>query len=123
MIPYPRTRIIKRGDPDYKKHRNFGFGKRMIGNIELTEYDFKCMTCDKLIPYDEQCVIEEIQKYVGTHTLSQDNINENLEKAKATLDRKRKIQTIVSKVFGIAVTILVIYCWLKSSGFSFEIYF
>ena len=123
LIPYPRTRIVKRGDSDYKEHSYLGNGKRLIGDIELTEYDFKCISCDKLISYDEQCVIEEIQKNVGAHTLSQDKLTENYEKANATLKRKRKIRSIISKLFGTAVAILVIYYWLKSGNFSFKFYF
>lgn len=122
LIPYPKTRIVKRGDPDYKEHSYFGRGKHLIGDIELTEYDFKCMACDKFISYDEQCVIEKIQKQIGTYTLSQDNINENIENARITLERKRKIQSVVSKVIGIAVAILILYCWLKSGNFPFKIY-
>ena len=123
LIPYPKTRIVKRGDPDYKEHSYFGQGRRLIGDIELTEYDFKCLSCDKLISYEEQCVIEEIQKYVGVHTLSQDNINENYEKANAALTKKRKNKFIISKLFGAVVLILVIYYWLKSGNFSFKFYF
>lgn len=123
LIPYPRTRVVKRGDPDYKEHSYFGQGKHLIGDIELTEYDFKCLSCEKFTSYDEQCVIEEIQKYVGVHTLSQDNINENYEKANTILERKRKIRSIISKLFGTAVAILVIYYWIKSGDFSFKIHF
>ncbi len=123
LILYPRTRILKRGDPDYKKHCYIGRGRRLVGNIELIEYDFKCMSCDKFITYDEQCVIEEIQKCVGSPVLSQEEINENCEKATAILKRKRKIRSIISKLFGTAVTILVIYYCLKSGNFSFKFYF
>ena len=123
LIPYPKTRIVKRGDPDYKEHSYFGQGKRLIGDIELTEYDFKCLSCEKLTSFDEQCMIEEIQKYVGSHILSQDNINENFEKANATLNQKRRIKVIISKLFGLTITILVIYYWLKSGDFSFKLYF
>lgn len=122
LIPYPKTRIVKRGDPDYKEHSHFGQGKRLIGDIELTEYDFKCLSCNKCISYDEQCVVAEIQKYVGVHTLSQENVNENYEKANATLKRKRKIRSIISNLFGTVVAILLIYYWLKSGDFSFKLY-
>ena len=123
LIPYPKTRIVKRGDPDHKEHSYFGQGKRLIGDIELTEYDFKCLSCEKFTSFDEQCVIEEIQKYVGSHILSQDNINENFEKATATLNQKRRIKAIISKLFGLTITILVIYYCLKSGGFSFKVLF
>ncbi len=123
LIPCPKTRIVKRGDPDYKEHSYFGRGMHLIGDIELTEYDFKCLSCEKIISYDEQCVIKEIQKHFGVHTLSQDNISKNYEKANAALKKKEKIGSIISKLFGTVVLILVIYYWLKSGNFSFKFYF
>lgn len=119
LIPYPKTRILKRGDPDYKGHSRLG-RMHLIGDIELTKYDFKCISCDKLITYEEQCVIEEIQKCVGSHTLSQNIINENIEKAKATLERKKKTRNILNKTIGAIATILVIYYCLKTGDFSFR---
>jgi len=122
LVPHPKTRIVKCGDPDYKEHSHFGRGMRLLGDIELTEYDFKCLSCEKIVPYDEQCVIAEIQKHVGAHTLSQDSINENYEKANAALERKRKIGAIVSKLLGAAVLVLAIYYWFKSGNFPFKLY-
>lgn len=121
LVPYPKTRIIKRGDPDYKEHRNIGFGRRLIGDIKLFEYDFKCLSCDKFMSYDEQCVIAEIQKHVGSHILTQDNINENIEKAKTTLERKRNIEAVIGKVIATVLTVLIIYYGLKSG--NLKIYF
>ena len=120
LVKNPKVRTIKPGDPDYKKHSRIG-RTRIIGDIELTEYDFKCPSCEKLISYDEQCVIGEIQKNVGMHVLSQDNINENYEKANTTLQRKRKIGAIIGKTFVIAVIILAICYLVKSGDLSFKI--
>ena len=123
LIPYPKIRVLKRGDPDYKKYNSFGRGRRLIGDIELAEYDFKCMSCDKFISYEEQCVIAEIQKCLGKQILSQDSINENYEKAKADLERKGKIRSVISKVFCAVITFLVVYYWLASGNSPFKVYF
>ena len=123
LIPYPKTRILKRGDPDYREHSYFGKGRHLVGDIELTEYDFKCLSCDKHISYNEQCVIEKMQKHFGRHILSEQDIAEQYQKVSEELNQKRKIRSIISKIIGAAAAILAIYCWLKSGNFSLEFYF
>ena len=118
----PRKRVIRRGDPDYKKHSRIGH-TRMIGDIELTEYDFKCPNCDKIIGFDEQRVIEKIQKHAGKCTLSQAEVDENIENAKAVLEKEKKRTNIIVTVVSIAVVIFAIYLGLKSGNFSFKFYF
>ena len=86
----------------------------MIGDIELTEYDFKCPDCGRITSFDEQCVIENIQKNVGKHILSQAEITEHTPKAEADLKRKRNITNIIAKIVFIALTAFIIYISLKS---------
>ena len=112
LIKNKRTRTIRRGDPDYKEHSRIG-RTHMIGDIELTEYDFKCPDCGRITSFDEQCVIENIQKNVGKHILSQAEITEHTPKAEADLKRKRNITNIIVKIVFIALT-AIIYMSLKS---------
>ena len=112
LIKNKRTRTIRRGDPDYKEHSRNG-RTHMIGDIELTEYDFKCPDCGRVTSFDEQCVIENIQKNVGKHILSQAEITEHTPKAEADLKRKRNITNIIVKIVFIALT-AIIYMSLKS---------
>jgi predicted RNA-binding Zn-ribbon protein involved in translation (DUF1610 family) len=112
LIKNKRTRTIRRGDPDYKEHSRIG-RTHMIGDIELTEYDFKCPDCGRITSFDEQCVIENIQKNVGKHILSQAEITEHTPKAEADLKRKRNITNIIAKIVFIALT-AIIYMSLKS---------
>ena len=112
LIKNKRTRTIRRGDPDYKEHSRIG-RTQMIGDIELTEYDFKCPDCGRITSFDEQCVIENIQKNVGKHILSQAEITEHTPKAEADLKRKRNITNIIVKIVFIALT-AIIYMSLKS---------
>ena len=113
LIKNKRTRTIRRGDPDYKEHSRIG-RTHMIGDIELTEYDFKCPDCGRITSFDEQCVIENIQKNVGKHILSQAEITEHTPKAEADLKRKRNITNIIAKIVFIALTAFIIYMSLKS---------
>ncbi len=121
----PRTKILERGDPDYEKYSRL-HGKHMIGKIELTEYDFKCLSrdCsayDKPVSYDEQCVIAEVQKSVGTRLLSQEIIEANYEKVIAVLARKKKKQRIIGAVIGMTACVLIGYYFLKTG--NFKLYF
>ena len=113
LIKNKRTRTIRRGDPDHKEHSRIGH-THMIGDIELTEYDFKCPDCGRITSFDEQCVIENIQKNVGKHILSQAEITEHTPKAEADLKRKRNITNIIAKIVFIALTAFIIYMSLKS---------
>lgn len=81
---------IKRGDPDYRKHARFANGTYSIGDVELTEYDFKCWACDRIISADEQYVIEKMQKMLGKHILTDEEIAENEKKQELLLPRKER---------------------------------
>lgn len=121
LLRNARTRTIKRGDPDYREHSKFGT-KRVIGDIELTEYDFKCWTCDRIINPDEQYVIEQMQKMLGKHILTDEEFAENEEKARAAIAKKRKITEIVVKAVSITVVLLVLFLWITKGGTVFTFY-
>ena len=118
-----RTRTIKRGDPDYRKHSRFANGTYSIGDVELTEYDFKCWTCDRIINPDEQYVIEQMQKMLGKHILTDEEFAENEAKARAVIAKKRKITEIVVKAASIVVGLLVLLLWITKGGTDFTFYF
>jgi hypothetical protein len=103
-MKHANTRLIKRGDPDYKKHSRIGRGTYVMGDIELTEYDLECMTCKTYISYDEQRPIMMVQKELGKNILSDEELAETKPRMDDKLDRRAKIW----KIFGIAVAALFI---------------
>jgi hypothetical protein len=103
-MKHANTRLIKRGDPDYKKHSRIGRGTYVMGDIELTEYDLECMTCKTYISYDEQRPIMMVQKELGKNILSDEELAETKPKMDDKLDRRAKIW----KIFGIADAALFI---------------
>ncbi len=117
----PKTRTIKCGDPDYREYSTYLDGKHLIGDVELTEYDFICQSCRKVISFDDQCVIEKIQKTLDKRVLSKVEVLENIEKAKAVLDKKRKVSNAIVFSIFILITILAIFLAFKFGGFSFKI--
>lgn len=116
LLKNPKKRIVRRGDADYREHSTIG-GMQLIGDVELTEYDFKCHHCGKITSFDEQCVIEKIQKKVGSHTLSQSEIAQYTQQAEADLKKRRRITDIVVKVIFILLAVFVGCILLKTNGF------
>ena len=122
LIKNKRTRTIRRGDPDYKEHSRIG-RTHMIGDIELTEYDFKCPDCGNIIGYDEQCIVEKIQKQLGKNMLSEQEFSDHRDSIKDKMDRKSKIfKVLYTAVIG-AIAALILYIQIKSGDFSFKFYF
>lgn len=103
-----RTRTVRRGDPDYEKHRNIA-DVTVFGDIEVTEYDFCCQICGNTISFDQQRIIEYIQKRANKQTLSQSEIDTMEAEAKAFLKRKRKLTNILAYAICAAATIIILY--------------
>ena len=122
LIRNARTRTIKRGDPDYKKHSRVG-RMHLIGDVEFTEYDFKCPACGNIIEYDEQCVIGKIQKQLRKNILSDEEVLHNRGKAEDSINRNAKIFKVIFSVVALALIGLFIYSKIKSGDFSFSFYF
>lgn len=68
------TRTVKPGESDYKKYNKISRRTYMIGDVEVTEYDFQCPSCGNIIGYDEQCLVRKIQKRLRKNILSKDEI-------------------------------------------------
>ena len=113
LSKHPKTRLVKRGDPDYKKYNRIGRA-RMIGDVEVTEYDFQCPSCGNITKYDEQCVIEKIQKKLDKTILSEGEISEHKADAKEEIDKKAKIFHIFFIAITYAVAALILYFAIKS---------
>ncbi len=86
MLTKTKTRLVRREDPDYEKYNRINH-TRIFGDIELSEYDFKCYSCDNVVDYDTQCVIDRIQKELHKNILTESEIAENQEKAKKKIEK------------------------------------
>ena len=123
LVRSPRTRTVKPGDPDHGKYSRMGGHTHVIGAVEVTEYDFRCLSCDTTVGYDEQCVIDRVQKRVGKSILSQAELDENREAAEASVKKARKIRKLITAGISIAFAVLILYLWLSSGDFSFTVHF
>ena len=106
LVKNPRTRLIRRGDPEYKKHSKIA-GMHVIGDGEVTEYDVKCLSGDTVIESDEQYIVEKIQKKLGKSIISEAEYSENQEEARATIERKRRITEKTVKIFTVILIVTV----------------
>ena len=104
LVKHPRKRVVRPGDPDYREHRRVG-RMRMVGDIEVTEYDFKCPCCEKITSYDDQRVIAVIQKDLGKKTLSPVEMTKHIQQAEAKIERKTKITKVI--VWAVFVALAV----------------
>ena len=120
---HPKTRTLSPGDPDYRKHNRINHRTHMIGDVEVTEYDFQCPACGNIIEYDEQCVIGKIQKQLDKSTLSEEEIRNNRGKAEETMDRNAKVFKVIFTITALAIIGLILYSKIKSGEFSFTFYF
>ena len=120
---HSKTRTISPGAPDYRKHNRINHRTHMIGDVEVTEYDFQCPACGNIIEYDEQCVVGKIQKRFRKNILSEEDILNNRGKVEDTMHRNAKIFKVFFTLIALAVIGLIIYSNIKSGDFSFRIYF
>ena len=120
---HPKTRTVKPGDPDYRKHSRISHRTHMIGDVEVTEYDFQCSACGNVIEYDEQRVVRKIQKQLRKNILSDEEVLNNREKVEDSMNRNAKVFKVIFSVVAVAVIGLILYSKIKSGDFSFTFYF
>ena len=123
LVRSAKIKTLKSGDPDYRKHSKLNHRTHTVGEVEVTEYDFKCCNCGNVIEYDEQCVIEKIRKLLRKKLLSDDEIESNRGKAESIIEKKAKVFKVVFVVTAAAVVGLIFYFKFKSGDFSFNLYF
>lgn len=102
LVKHPRKRVVRRGDPDYREHRR---RSGWVGDIEVTEYDFKCPCCEKITSYDDQRVIAVIQKDLGKKILSPVEMTKHAQQAEAKIERKTKITNVLVGAVFIALAV------------------
>ena len=67
-------RVVTKDDKDYYQYQDYGNFPRY--DIDVYDYRWKCPSCGERISFDEQCIIERIQKKCGQSVLSRADIKE-----------------------------------------------
>lgn len=90
LIKSKTHRVVSKDDKDYYQYHEIGHYPKH--DYDVYSYEFKCINCNKKISYNEQCVIERIQKKKHKIILSRNEIKENY-KEEQLKDNKRILTT------------------------------
>ena len=113
LVKTPETRIVRPGSPDYREHSS-SRRLHMVGDIEVTEYHFRCPDCENTVEYDEQCLIASIQKKLCRKKLSDEEIERHRPEAENAIALKKKITSAIFFAIALIVFVLMWYFSAKS---------
>lgn len=119
----PVVRLVSPGDEDWKKYNRIGQMRiAPVGDIQVTEYNFKCPDCGSIMEYDEQLVIHKIQKKLKSNVLSAAELEQNKEWATKAIKKRKKIQSVISKIVMLALIAIVIYYIINGGELDLRLY-
>ena len=73
-------RVVTKDDKDYYQYHDYGEFPRY--DVDVYDHRFKCPSCGARISFDEQCIMERIQKKCGQTVLSSYDIKEYYKECK-----------------------------------------
>ena len=116
------TRTVSHNDHDYRKYSTVSH-RHMIGDVEVTEYNFCCPVCGNTMEYDEQCVIAKLQNKLGKSVLTESEIADNRGGIEASMEKKAKVLRFALATIALVFVGAIIYIKIKSGDFFFKFYF
>lgn len=117
----PNTRKVYPKDKDWKKYSKIGLHGHMlpVGYVEVTEYNLKCPDCADVKEYDDQLVLEIVQKKTGKSILTDTDLQEHLPSAiEATLKRKKR-DSVIGKIIYVIILVLFLLYTAKTGKITF----
>lgn len=107
-------RIVNKDDKDYYNYQDpYMFPKN---DWDVYEHRFMCPKCGNRISFDEQCIIERIQKMKNSKTLSNFEIKEAYEESKAANDKRVLIRNIlIPTIFNLLIIVLYYFFGTEKS--------
>nr|MBE6545464.1 hypothetical protein [Oscillospiraceae bacterium] len=103
-------RVVTKDDKDYYQyHRHGTFPLR---DYDVYGYQFKCPSCEARISYDDQCIIERIQKQRKSIILSPDEIKENYESSRVANNKRILIRNILLPVIFNFIAFTIVYLFV-----------
>lgn len=94
-------RIVTKDDPDYYRYHDVGQFPRV--DYEVYDQRFQCPSCGRRTAYDEQCILNRIQKKLGTKILSPFEVKQHYEECSAAHNKSTLLKKIL---FPIAFSVL-----------------
>ncbi len=111
----PITRTVRPGDPDYRKESRTVKG-HLIGDVEVTEYNFKCPDCGNEIDYDSQCNLQQIQTLLGKNVLTDQEIAAHKPWVGTPKNKYDVLAKVLTFVGAAAVILAVVLLFVLSNS-------
>lgn len=97
-------RVVSKEDVDYFKYQKINAFPRR--DWDVYEYRFKCPSCNESISFEEQCIIERIQKINNKKILSISDIEVSYESCKIKESKRLLLRNIlVPSLFNLLIII------------------
>ena len=102
-------RVVSKEDVDYFKYQKINVFPRR--DWDVYEYRFKCPSCNESISFEEQCIIERIQKINNKKILSISDIEVSYESCKIKESKRLLLRNIlVPSLFNLLIIIPIFFC-------------
>ena len=105
-------RIVTKDDIDYFKYHEYNTFPRR--DHDVYEYRFKCPSCESRMSFEEQCIVDRIQKVNRRKLLSDIEIKKNYDECKKFIKRKAIFYEIL--IILLAIFIVGIFCFLSKDS-------
>mgnify|MGYP003300577526 CR=1 FL=1 len=106
LVKSKTHRVVSKDDKDYYRYHNYGTFPRR--DYDVYDYRFKCPDCGARISYDEQCIIERIQKKQGHTVLSSSEIKSNYSKDKKGNHKRVLLKSILIPIVFVLIAFSVV---------------
>ena len=93
LKPHYTVKTLRKGDPEFRKNAKVG-DTYILTAKEVKIYNsdsFYCDYCNKILTYENQCIIRKIQKIYNKKILSQEEIEIYFNDAKIAVDKEKKL--------------------------------
>lgn len=100
-------RVVTKDDKDYYQFHDYNMFPRVAHDVY--SYRFKCPSCKARISFDEQCIIERIQKKFKSKALSSNEIKDNYKEFKEKNNKRVLIRNIVIPFVFILLAFTIFY--------------
>ena len=105
----PYTRTVSYNSKEYERFRRVDDKQFVIGDIELTTYDYVCPHCKNVTRYEEQLAISRVQKKLKSRVLSEEELEENIDREKNVVTWKKDIWGFVTTLLWLIGVIVAAY--------------
>lgn len=100
-------RVVTKDDKDYFRYHDYGSFPRR--DYDVYDHRFKCPECRARFTYEEQCIIEIIQKKQGYVVLTASEIKSNYAEAKERSDKQILLKNILLPVVFALAAFVIFY--------------